>query len=59
MGCCRVSACYVLFVPVLFMWNVLVLLLMQLLGAADCVVASCVFVIGRLARYIGREELRL
>jgi hypothetical protein len=35
----------VLFVPVLFMWNVVVLLLMHLLGAADCVVASYVFVI--------------
>jgi hypothetical protein len=45
MGCCRVPAGYVLFVPVLFMWNVLVLLLMHLLGAADCVVASYVFVI--------------
>jgi hypothetical protein len=45
MGCCRVPACYVVFVPVLFMWNVLVLLLMHLLGAADCVVASYVFVI--------------
>jgi hypothetical protein len=45
MGCCRVFALYVLFVPVLFMWNVLVLLLMHLLGAADCVVASFVFVI--------------
>jgi hypothetical protein len=45
MGCCRVAACYVLFVPVLFMWNVLVLLLMHLLGASDCVVASDVFVI--------------
>jgi hypothetical protein len=28
-----------------FMWNVLVLLLMHLLGAADSVVASYVFVI--------------
>jgi hypothetical protein len=45
MGCCRVPAGYVLFVPVLFMWNVVVLLLMLLLGAADCVVASYVFVI--------------
>jgi hypothetical protein len=45
MGCCRVPAGYVLFVPVLFMWNVVVLLLMHLLGAADCVVASYVFVI--------------
>jgi hypothetical protein len=45
MGCCRVPAGYVVFVPVLFMWNVLVLLLMHLLGAADCVVASYVFVI--------------
>jgi hypothetical protein len=40
MGCRRVPAGYVLFVPVLFMWNVVVLLLMHLLGAADCVVAS-------------------
>jgi hypothetical protein len=45
MGCCRVPAGYVLFVPVLFMWNVVVLLLIHLLGAADCVVASYVFVI--------------
>jgi hypothetical protein len=45
MGCCRIPAGYVLFVPVLFMWNVVVLLLMHLLGAADCVVASYVFVI--------------
>jgi hypothetical protein len=45
MGCRRVPAGCVLFVPVLFMWNVVVLLLMQLLGAADCVVASYVFVI--------------
>jgi hypothetical protein len=45
MGCCRVPAGYVLFVPVLFVWNVLVLLLMHLLGAADCVVAPYVFVI--------------
>jgi hypothetical protein len=45
MGCCRVPAGHVLFVPVLFMWNVLVLLLMHLLGAADCAVASYVFVI--------------
>jgi hypothetical protein len=44
MGCCRIPAGYVLFVPVLFMWNV-VLLLMHLLGGADCVVASSVFVI--------------
>jgi hypothetical protein len=41
--CCRVLVFYVLFVPVLFMWNVLVLLLMHLLRAADCVVASYVF----------------
>jgi hypothetical protein len=45
-GCRRVPAGCVLFVPVLFMWNVVVLLLMHLLGAADCVVASYVFVIG-------------
>jgi hypothetical protein len=32
MGCRRVPAGYVLFVPVLFMWNVVVLLLMHLLG---------------------------
>jgi hypothetical protein len=45
MGSCRVPACYVLFASVLFMWNIFVLLLMHLLGAADCVVASYVFVI--------------
>jgi hypothetical protein len=28
----------------MFMWNVVVLLLMHLLGAADCVLASYVFV---------------
>jgi hypothetical protein len=50
MGCCRVPAGYVLFVPVLFMRNVVVLLLMHLLGAADCVVASYVFVIFRIYR---------
>jgi hypothetical protein len=44
MGCRRVPAGCVLFVPVLFMWNVVVLLLMHLLGASDCVVASYVFV---------------
>jgi hypothetical protein len=50
MGCRRVRAGYVLFVPVLFMWNVVVLLLMHLLGAADCVVASYVCVIGARGR---------
>jgi hypothetical protein len=56
MGCCRVPACYVLLVPVLFMWNVLVLLLMHLLGAADCVVASYVFVVIILLFFFGRRR---
>jgi hypothetical protein len=52
MGCSRVPAGCVLVVPVLFMWNVVVLLLMHLLGASNCVVASYVFVRGYITKYV-------
>jgi hypothetical protein len=56
MGCRRVPAGCVLFVPVLFMWNVVVLLLMHLLGASDCVVASYVFVKGPISLYLTVQQ---
>jgi hypothetical protein len=39
-----------MFVPVLFMWNVVVLLLMHLLGAADCVRRGFLCVCNRIDR---------